>query len=88
MRKAFGVILLILVLSVIVYALFYSVGKNKISREIDLVSGGQMHKIESIRQIDSLTADLNYEFTIKNKVIHPVSPDSLRVPRKQESPAG
>ncbi len=88
MRKAFGVILLILVLSVIVYALFYTIGKNKIGREIDLVSEGQIPKIESMRQIDSLTADLNYEFTIKNKVVHPVSPDSIRIPQKGETPAG
>ena len=87
MRKALGVILLILVVSVIVYIIFYSAAKNGSSRNIDIVSEGRMHKTASMRQIDSLTADLNFNFTIRNKVIQPVSPDSLRILRKGENPA-
>lgn len=87
MRKTLGVILLILVVSVIIYIIFYSTAMNSSSRNIDIVSEGRMHKAASMRQIDSLTADLNYSFTIRNKVIHPVSPDSLRILRKGENPA-
>ena len=88
MRKALGVILLIFVLSVIVYILFYNTAKNESIRGISYVSEGRIHEMISMRQIDSLSADLNYRFTIKNKVIHPVSPDSLQIPLKGESPAG
>jgi hypothetical protein len=87
-RKALGVILLIFVLSVIVYVLFYNTAKNESIHGISYVSEGRMHEMISMRQIDSLSADLNYRFTIKNKVIHPVSPDSLKIPLKGESPAG
>ncbi len=88
MRKAVGVILLILVVSVIVYIIFYSPAKNGSIHNIDIVSEGEIHKAASMRQIDSLTADLNYEFTIKNKVVHTASPDSIRIPQKRETPSG
>ncbi len=88
MRKAVGVILLIFVVSLVVYAFFFSTAKNRVGQEIGLISEDNMHKIVSIKQIDSLSADLNYEFTIRNKVIHPVSTDSLQVPRKGENPSG
>ncbi len=87
MRKAVGVILLIFVLSLVVYVLFINTAKNRSVRDIGLLADGRMHKAVSMRQIDSLTAELNYSFTIRNKVIHPVSPDSLRSPRKGENPA-
>jgi hypothetical protein len=87
-RKALGVILLIFVVALIVYALFYSTVKNRSIREVELISEGSIHKIVSMRQIDSLTADLNYYFTIKNKVIHPIRLDSVKIRRKGEIPAG
>ncbi len=88
MRKAVGVILLIFVLSLIVYVLFFNTARNGFGRDIYFVSEGNMHETFSIKQIDSLSADLNYSFTIKNKVVHPVSPDSILVPQKVETPAG
>ncbi len=87
MRQAVGVILLIFVLSVIIYVLFFSTARGRIGPDIDFVSEGNMHKIVSIKQLDSLTASLNYEFTIKNRVVHPVSADSLKnLVRPKRSP--
>ncbi len=88
MRKAVGVILLIFVLSLVIYVLFFRTMEGRSTRDIEFVSETDIHTLYTIRQIDSLTADLNYEFTIKNKVTHPVRSDSLMIPRKGESPAG
>jgi hypothetical protein len=88
MRKALGVIILILFLAVVVYFLFYSYnGKGRLS-SINFTSGEFQDKIISIKEIDSLTAALNYNFTIKNRIVHTVNPDSVKIPLKPEKPSG
>jgi hypothetical protein len=88
MKKAIGVTILILIAAVIIYFFFYNgAGKNYLSR-LNIISDEHPQRILSMREIDSLTAAMNYHFTIKNKVVHPVSADSIRIPLKTESPAG
>lgn len=88
MRKALGVIILILFVAVIIYFLFYSYnGRAHLSR-VNFLSGESQAKIISMRQIDSLTAALNYDFTIGNRVVHTIRPDSLKIPLKPEKPSG
>ena len=88
MKKAFGVTILILIVSVIVYILFYSFnGKGRLN-SINFISVERQNKINSIRQIDSMTAALNYNFTVSNRIVHAISPDSVRIPLKPEKPSG
>lgn len=85
MKKAIGITILILAASLIIYFLLFSYGKIY-SGNIKLITSVHQHKIFSIREIDSLTADMNYGFTIKNAVTHP-NPDSLKIPFKPERPS-
>ena len=87
MKTALGVTVLILIAAVIIYYFWFSYAWKNTRGGVSLIPDGYQHKSMSIRQIDSLTADLNYNFTIRNKVIQPVSPDSLRILRKGENPA-
>ncbi len=88
MKKALGVIVLILIAAVIIYYFLFSYAWKNNRDGISLIPDGYQHKSMSIRQIDSLTAQINYGFTIKNKVIHILDSDSIRVPEKGENPAG
>jgi hypothetical protein len=86
MRKVFGFILLVLIASVIIYYLLFNHGANYIIKNDIVVHNIGMesqYKILSMRQIDSLTADFNYSFTIKNAVTH-LNRESLRTPLKPE----
>jgi hypothetical protein len=89
MGKVFGFIILILTASIIIYYLLLHPGINDFEKN-DVVmynSGkGSQYKILSMREIDSLTANLNYSFTIKNAVTH-ISRDSLKIPLKPENPS-
>jgi hypothetical protein len=87
MKKALGVIILILFVAVIIYFDFYSYnGRSQLS-SINFPSGESQDKNISIRQIDSLTAALNYNFTISNRIVHTVSTDSIKIPLKPEKPS-
>ncbi len=88
MKKALGVIVLIVIAAVIIYYFWFSYAWKNSSGGISLIPGGYQHKAMSIKQIDSLTAEINYGFTIKNKIVKISTPDSIRVPVKGENPAG
>lgn len=88
MRKALGVTILILFISIVVYILFYSFNSSSRLSSINFISVERQNKFNSIRQIDSLTAALNYNFTIRNRIVHVMNPDSVRIPLKPEKPSG
>jgi hypothetical protein len=88
MWKALGVSILILFVSVIVYVLIYSFNGEGRYSFADFDYGNLRYKAMSIKQIDSLTAALDYNFTVKNRIVHNVSQDSLKTPLKTEKPAG
>ncbi len=85
MKTAAGISILILGLSLIVYFLIFS-PKDHSQDTIGISPADYMHKIYTIREIDSLSAEMNYRFTIKNAVVH-LHNDSLKVPVKSENPA-
>ncbi len=87
MGKVFGFIIFILVASVIIFYLFYSYSGKSYFGNIDFVKNEHQNKILSMQEIDSLTAELNYSFTIKNAVVHLKNQDSLRTPFKPEKPS-
>lgn len=88
MWKALGVIILILIVSVAVYVLIYTFNGKGRHNYADFDYGNVRHNPMSIKQIDSLTAVLNYNFTVKNKIVRNVNQDSLLTPLKTEKPAG
>ncbi len=84
MKTAAGISILILVLSLAVYFLIFS-RREFSENNIRLSPADHVHKIYTIREIDSLSAEMNYHFTIKNAVTHPHN-DSMKVPVKSENP--
>jgi hypothetical protein len=88
MKTALGVTVLILIAAVIIYYFWFSFAWKNTRGGVSLIPDGYQHKSMSIRQIDSLTAGINYGFTIKNKIVHMPGPDSIMVPVKGENPAG
>lgn len=84
MKTAAGISILILVLSLVVYFLIFS--RREFSQD-NIRTGltDHVHKIYTMREIDSLSAEMNYRFTIKNAVVH-LHSDSLKVPLKTEKP--
>ena len=88
MGKVFGFIVLVIIASIIIFYLFFSYSGKRYSGSIDFAKSEHRNQILSMRQIDSLTASMNYHFTIKNRIVHPVSPDSVKIPVKQERPSG
>ena len=88
MGKVFGFIIFILIASIIIFYLFYSYSGKSYFGNINFIKNEYQNKILSMQQIDSLTASLNYHFTIKNRVIHTISPDSIKIPVKPENPSG
>lgn len=88
MGKVFVFIIFVLIASIIIFYLFYSYSGESYSGSSNFVKNEHRIKILSMQEIDSLTADLNYHFTIENRVVHVVAPDSLRIPVKTETPSG
>jgi hypothetical protein len=71
MRKALGVIVLILIVSVAVYYFFFRQNSyvNAGQTALEINPGGVFDsKILSMQEIDKLTAQLNLDFTIKNSL--------------------
>lgn len=85
MKKAIGITILILIVSFVIYLLLFSYGKIY-SDHSSLVETGRSRKVYSIREIDSISADMNYRFTIKNAEVH-INKDSLKTPFKPEIPS-
>lgn len=84
MKTAAGISILILVLSLIVYFLIFS--RRELYQDNTRISSTEnVHRTYSMREIDSISAEMNYRFTIKNAVVHPHN-DSLKVPVKTEKP--
>ncbi len=88
MGKVFGFIIFVIIASIIIFYLFFSYSGKSYSGNIDFVKIEHRNKIISMRDIDSLTASLNYHFTVKNRIVHQISPDSVKIPVKQEKPSG
>lgn len=85
MKTAVGISFLILVLSLAVYFLIFS--RKELSQDnIRISPADHVHKIYTIREIDSISAEMNYRFTIKNAVVH-LHNDSLKIPVSTEKPA-
>jgi len=84
MKNAIGIAILILIASFVIYLLLFSYGKIYSDHSL-LVETGRPHKIYSMREIDSLSADMNYRFTIKNAEVR-INKDSLKTPLKPEIP--
>jgi len=88
MVKVFGFIIFVLIASIIIFYLFFSYSGKSYFGKIDFVKNEHRNKSLSMQQIDSLTASLNYHFTIKNRIIHRVSPDTVKIPVKQQRSSG
>jgi hypothetical protein len=88
MGKVFWFIIFVLIASVIIFYLFFSHSGKSYSGSMEFAKNEHPNKILSMREIDSLTASMNYHFTIKNRIVHAVSPDSVKIPVKQEKPSG
>jgi hypothetical protein len=85
MKKAIGVTVLILIASFIVYFLLFS-NKRIYPAHIVYSGNGIQQKAYSMREIDSISADMNYWFTVKNAVTH-LSRTSHKTPFKAETPS-
>jgi len=85
MKKAIGVTALILSASIVIYLLLFSYGKTYTDHSL-LLDTGRPHHVYSMREIDSISADMNYRFTLKN-AIAPVNKDSLKIPNITEIPS-
>ncbi|HSD62357.1 MAG TPA: hypothetical protein VLB50_01125 [Ignavibacteriaceae bacterium] len=84
MKKAIGIIVLILAISLIIYFLLFD-RKEIYPDNIRISSAENVHKVYSMREIDSISARMNFRFTYKNAVTH-LHNDSLRTPIKMEKP--
>jgi hypothetical protein len=85
LKTVAGISFLILVLSLVVYFLIFS-RKELYQDNIRISPADHVHKIYSMREIDSISAEMNYTFTVKNAVTHSHN-DSLKVPVSTEKPA-
>ncbi len=84
MKNAISIIILILIASFIIYFLLFSYGKIYMDQTL-LIETERSHRVYSMREIDSISADMNYRFTLKNAKIH-INRDSLKTPMKHETP--
>jgi len=84
MKAAAGITILILVISLVIFFLIFS-RKELYPDNVRISPAEHLHKIYTIREIDSISAAVNYSFTIKNAVVH-LHNDSLKIPVKAEKP--
>ena len=87
MGKVLVFIIFTVIVSMIIFYLFYYSGK-RYPGNVGFVKNEYQNKILSMQEIDSLTAAMNYHFTIRNKVVHKIGQDSLKIPVKAEIPSG
>ena len=88
MRKVFVFIVFVIIASIVIFYLFFRYSGKSYSGSVYFIKNEPQKKILSMQEIDSLTAAMNYHFTIKNKAVHRSGRDSIRIPVKAEIPSG